>query len=130
SVKTHLLANNSIRSVSQVNGVGLLGMVTVSVLQRTKEIGIRKVMGASGAVIVGLLSKDYIKLVLVAVLIASPIAWYGMNRWLADFAYRIDIEWWMFALAGIMAVGIALVTVSFQAIRAAVANPVESLRSE
>src|SRR5690606_27099734 len=130
SVKTHLLANNSIRSVSQVNGVGLLGMVTVSVLQRTKEIGIRKVMGASGAVIVGLLSKDYIKLVLVAVLIASPIAWYGMNRWLADFAYRIDIEWWMFALAGIMAVGLALVTVSFQAIRAAVANPVESLRSE
>jgi len=110
--------------------LGLLGMVTVSVLQRTKEIGIRKVMGASGAVIVGLLSKDYIKLVLLAVLIASPIAWYAMNRWLADFAYRIDIEWWMFGMAGVVAVAIALLTVSFQAIRAAVANPVESLRSE
>ncbi len=110
--------------------LGLLGMITVSVLQRTKEIGIRKVLGASVAGIVGLLSKDFIRLVGIAFIIASPIAWYAMNRWLADFAYRIDIEWWMFVVAGVVAVAIALLTVSFQAVRAAVANPVECLRSE
>jgi putative ABC transport system permease protein len=110
--------------------LGLLGMVTVSVLQRTKEIGIRKVLGASEAGLAQMLSADFLKLVVVAILIASPIAWYAMNRWLADFAYRIDIEWWMFATAGLVAVGIALLTVSFQAVKAAVANPVESLRSE
>ena len=110
--------------------LGLLGMITVSVLQLTKEIGIRKVMGASVSGIVALLSRDFVKLVGIAILIASPIAWYTMNRWLADFAYRIDIEWWMFGLAGLMAVVIALLTVSFQAVKAALMNPVESLRSE
>ena len=110
--------------------LGLFALAAFVTVQRTKEIGIRKVLGASVASVVQLLSKDFIKLVLVALVIASPLAWYAMNRWLADFAYRIDIEWWMFALAGIMAVGIALLTVSFQAIRAALANPVESLRSE
>src|SRR5690606_8869510 len=110
--------------------LGLFALAAFATAQRTKEIGIRKVMGASVASVVQLLSEDFVKLVLVALVIASPIAWYAMNRWLADFAYRIDIEWWMFATAGLVAVGIALLTVSFQAIKAAVANPVESLRSE
>ena len=110
--------------------IGLLGLVSHTVERRVKEIGVRKVLGASVAAIAFLLSKDFIKLIGIAILIASPIAWYLMNRWLADFAYRIDIEWWMFAIAGLVAVVIALLTVSFQAVRAAVANPVESLRSE
>ncbi|SKB96938.1 putative ABC transport system permease protein [Parapedobacter luteus] len=80
--------------------------------------------------IVGMLSQDFIKLVLVAAIIALPIAWWTMNRWLANFAYRIDVEWWMFAAAGLMAVIIALVTLSWQAVRAAAANPVDSLRDE
>jgi putative ABC transport system permease protein len=109
---------------------GLFGLITFTAAQRSKEIGIRKVLGASVTGIVGLLSKDFIRMVGIAFIIASPIAWYVMNRWLEDFAYRIDIEWWKFALAGLVAVIIALLTVSFQAIRAAVANPVESLRSE
>ncbi len=113
-----------------ISCVGLLGMVTLSTEQRTKEIGIRKVLGASVASIVTLLSKDFLKLVLIAVVIASPIAWYAMNAWLADFAYKIDISWWVFALAGGLAVGIALMTVSFQSVKAALMNPVESLRSE
>ncbi|AQG81072.1 ABC transporter permease [Spirosoma montaniterrae] len=110
--------------------LGLFGLATFTAEQRTKEIGIRKVLGASVASIVTLLSKDFLKLVLVAIVIASPVAWYAMHRWLADFAYRIEIEWWVFALAGMLAVGIALLTVSFQSIKAAVANPVKSLRSE
>jgi putative ABC transport system permease protein len=110
--------------------LGLLGMITVSVQQRTKEIGIRKVMGASITGIVTLLSKDFLKLVMIGFVIAIPIAWYAMDRWLEDFAYRIDIEWWMFALAGLTAVLIALLTVSFQSVKAALMNPVESLRSE
>jgi putative ABC transport system permease protein len=105
-------------------------LVTFNTERRTKEIGIRKVLGASEAGIVGMLSADFIKLIIMAILIASPIAWWTMNRWLADFAYRIDIEWWMFCIAGLVAVVIALLTVSFQAIKAAVANPVASLRSE
>lgn len=110
--------------------MGLFGLASHNVLQRTKEIGIRKVLGASVQQIVQLLSKDFIKVVLIATLLAFPLAWWAMNKWLQDFAYRIDIQWWMFALAGLTALGIALLTVSFQAIRAAVANPVESLRSE
>ncbi|WP_245827042.1 ABC transporter permease [Parapedobacter luteus] len=105
-------------------------MVIFSIEQRTKEIGIRKVLGASMIDIVGMLSQDFIKLVLVAAIIALPIAWWTMNRWLANFAYRIDVEWWMFAAAGLMAVIIALVTLSWQAVRAAAANPVDSLRDE
>jgi len=110
--------------------LGLFGLVTFTAQQRTKEIGVRKVLGASVLSIVGLLSKDFLKLVLVAILLASPLAWYTMNRWLQDFAYRVEVSWWVFALAGSLAVGIALLTVSFQSIRAALVNPVKSLRSE
>ncbi len=110
--------------------LGLFGLAAFMAEQRTKEIGVRKVLGASVFSIVGLLSKDFLKLVLIAIVIASPIAWWAMNQWLKDFAYKIDIEWWMFALAGLLAVGIALLTVSFQSIKAALMNPVTSLRSE
>lgn len=110
--------------------LGLLGLSAYIVQQRTKEIGVRKVLGASVASIVSLLSRDFLKLVIVSVILASPVAWWAMNRWLNDFAYKIDIEWWFFAVAGLLAVGIALLTVSFQSIRAALMNPVKSLRSE
>ncbi len=110
--------------------LGLYGLISFVVVQRTKEIGVRKVLGASVTSIVALLSKDFVKLVLIAVVIASPLAWYVMTAWLADFAYKIGIAWWYFALAGGLAVGIALLTVSFQSVRAALMNPVESLRSE
>ncbi len=110
--------------------IGLFAIAVLVMTQRTKEIGIRKVLGASTSGIVTLLSKDFLKLVLIAFVIATPIAWYAMNQWLQDFAYKIDIPWWIFALAGILAVAIALFTVSFQAIKAALANPVKSLRSE
>jgi putative ABC transport system permease protein len=110
--------------------LGLFGLTTFTVQQRTKEIGVRKVLGASVTAIATLLSKDFIKLVLIALVLASPVAWYVASNWLQDFAYRIDISWWMFVLAGITAVIIALVTVSFQAIKAALINPVKSLRSE
>jgi len=110
--------------------LGLFGLASFSARQRTKEIGIRKVLGASVAGIVGLLSKEFVKLVLLANLIAWPIAYFTMNNWLQDFAYRIDIGWWVFALAGGIALLIALITVSTQAIKAALANPVEALRYE
>lgn len=110
--------------------LGLFGLATFTAEQRTKEIGVRKVLGASVSSIVTLLSKDFIKLVLLAIVIASPIAWYAMNRWLEGFAYRTDIAWWVFALAGLLAVGIALLTVSFQSIKAALMNPVKSLKTE
>ena len=110
--------------------IGLLGLATFTVQQRTKEIGVRKVLGANVTGIVGLLSKDFLKLVILALVIASPIAWFFMERWLQDFAYRIDIHWSVFALAGFVAVAIAFLTVSFQSVKAALANPVKSLRSE
>ncbi|GAB3643474.1 ABC transporter permease [Spirosoma arcticum] len=110
--------------------MGLFAIALITIQQRTKEIGVRKVLGASVTSIVALLSKDFLKLVLIAIVIASPIAWYAMHRWLQDFAYKITIEWWVFGLAGLLAVGIALLTVSFQSIRAALMNPVKSLRSE
>jgi putative ABC transport system permease protein len=113
-----------------ISCLGLFGLAAFAAEQRTKEIGIRKVLGASIAGITGLLAKDFLKLVLIAILIASPIAYYFMNKWLADFAYRIDIQWWMFALAGAGAVLIAFLTVGFQSVKAALANPVKSLRSE
>jgi putative ABC transport system permease protein len=99
-------------------------------VQRSKEIGIRKVLGATVGSIAAMLSKDFAKLVLIASVIAFPIAWWVMNKWLQSFAYRIHISWWIFVVAGLLAVLIALLTVSFQAIKAAIANPVESLRSE
>ena len=98
--------------------------------QRIKEIGIRKVIGASVTGIVTMLSKDFLRLVFISILIASPIAWWAMNKWLQDFAYKINITWWVFVFAGIMALLIALITISFQAIKAAIANPVKSLRTE
>jgi putative ABC transport system permease protein len=110
--------------------MGLFGLATFTVESRTKEIGIRKVLGASIMNITTLLSKDFLILVVISILIASPIAYYFMHQWLQDFAYRIDISWWMFALAGILSLAIALLTVSYQAIRAAMANPVKSLRTE
>ncbi len=110
--------------------LGLFGLVTFMAEQRTKEIGIRKVLGASIVNIVTLLSFDFVKLVLLAIVIASPIAFFTMQKWLQDFAYRIQIQWWMFALAGTLAIVIALLTISFQSVKAALANPVKSLRSE
>ena len=110
--------------------LGLFGLSMFMAEQRVKEIGVRKVLGASVGSIVTLLSKDFLKPVLVALVIASPLAWYAMNEWLADFAYKTDIGWGVFALAGLLAIGIALLTVSFQSVKAAVANPVHSLRSE
>ena len=97
---------------------------------RTKEIGVRKVLGASVISITRLLSKDFLKLVFISIVIGSPIAWWGMSKWLEDYPYKISIGWWIFALAGIAAMLIALITVSFQAIKAAIANPVKSLRTE
>lgn len=113
-----------------VSCLGLFGLAAFTAEQRTKEIGIRKVLGASVASIVSLLSKDFIKLVLIAIIIASPFAWWAMNKWLQDFAYKIEIEWWMFAGAGAGAASIALLTVGCQAVKAALTNPVNSLRSE
>jgi putative ABC transport system permease protein len=110
--------------------LGLFGLSAFAITQRIKEIGIRKVIGASVTSIVTLLSKDFLKLVAIATVIAFPIAWYAMNNWLQDFAYRSNMPWWIFLSAGIIAVVIALVTISFQAIKAATANPVKSLRSE
>ena len=110
--------------------LGLFALATFSTRRRTKEIGIRKVLGASVENIVKLLTKDFIKLVLIALLIASPLAWWTMNDWLQSFAYRIDIQWWVFVLAGTGAIAIAFLTVSFQSVKAALANPVNSLRSE
>lgn len=110
--------------------LGLLALAAYTTVQRTREIGIRKVMGASASNIAVLVSKDFIKLVIIGIVIASPVAWWAMYKWLNNFAYRIQIQWWMFVVAGVLAIFIALITVSFQAVRAAIANPVESLRSE
>jgi putative ABC transport system permease protein len=110
--------------------LGLFGLVTYAAEQRVKEIGVRKVLGASVGEIVAMISKDFIKLVLIAFVIAFPVSWLMMNKWLQSFAYRINISWWVFALAGLLTIAIALITVSFQAIKAALANPTRSLRSE
>jgi ABC-type antimicrobial peptide transport system permease subunit len=113
-----------------ISCLGLFGLALFTARKRTKEISIRKVIGASAANIFTLLTKDFVVLVLIAFLIASPIAWILTNKWLEGFAYRITVSWWLFALAGFSAVLIALLTVSIQAIKAAVANPVNSLRSD
>ncbi|MCI0695036.1 ABC transporter permease [candidate division KSB1 bacterium] len=113
-----------------IAGLGLFGLAAYAAEQRTKEIGIRKVLGASVASVIGLLSKDFVKLVLLANLLAWPLGWYAMNGWLQNFAYRIDIGWWVFALSGGLALLIALLTISVQALKAALANPVDSLRYE
>ncbi|SEI82177.1 putative ABC transport system permease protein [Dyadobacter koreensis] len=113
-----------------ISCLGLFGLASFSVEQRVKEIGVRKVLGASVSQIVNLLSMDFVKLVLVAFIIAVPLAWFAMNKWLEDYAYRIDIPVWVFGMTGVLAVAIALITVSFQSIKAALKNPVKSLRSE
>jgi putative ABC transport system permease protein len=113
-----------------ISCLGLFGLATFTAQVKTKEIGIRKVLGASIVQITNLLAKEFIVLVLIAFIIAAPVTWFAMNKWLQDFAYRINISWWMFVLAGVVAVLIALFTVSFQAIKAAIANPVKSLRTE
>ena len=113
-----------------ISGLGLFGLVSFLAEQRTKEIGIRKVLGASVSGIVALLSKDFLKLVAVAIVIASPFAWFIMHKWLQSYAYRISISWWVFVIAGSLALMIALMTISFQAIKAAMTNPMNSLRSE
>ncbi len=110
--------------------LGLFGLSAFAITQRVKEIGVRKVLGANVSSIVTLLSKDFLKLVIVAAILAFPVAWYAMHNWLEDFAYRINIQWWVFIVAGVLAAFIALITVSFQAIKAAIANPVKSLRTE
>ena len=109
---------------------GLWGLVNFSAQRRTKEIGIRKVLGASVAGIVSLLTREFILMVAIAFAIATPLAWWGIQKWLQDFAYRVEIDWKPFVIAAVTAVVIAFITVGFQAIRAAFANPVRSLRSE
>jgi len=110
--------------------LGLYGLASFMAAQRIKEVGIRKVLGATAGSIVYLFSKEFIILITIAFLIATPIAWYFMNQWLQNYAYRINISWWIFAAGGVASIAIALITVSFQAIKAAVANPVKSLRTE
>lgn len=110
--------------------LGLIGLVTLTAYQRTKEIGIRKVLGSSVANVIALLAKDYIRLVGIAILLACPVAWWGMSKWLEDFAYRIEIQWWMLLLTGIITIVIAFLSVSYQALKAARANPIDSLRDE
>lgn len=113
-----------------ISCLGLFGLATLSIIERTKEIGIRKVLGASVFGIAELVSRDFLKLVITGVIIASPIAWYFANKWLEDFAYRIDVSWWIFFMAGGIAVLISILTVSFQALKAAIANPIKNLRTE
>ncbi|WP_247233061.1 ABC transporter permease [Telluribacter sp. SYSU D00476] len=113
-----------------ISCLGLYGLISLVTQQKTREIGIRKVLGASVGSVVLMLSRDFVLLVLVAMVIASPIAWYFMDKWLADFAYKINMEWWMFVVAGLLVTVIALVTVSFQSVKAALMNPVKSLRSD
>jgi len=110
--------------------LGLFGLATFAAQQRVKEIGIRKVLGASVTNLLGLLSKDFLKLVIISLIAAIPIAWFAMNKWLQDFAYRIQIHWWVFVIGAIITILIAWITISAQAFKAAVANPVKSLRTE
>jgi putative ABC transport system permease protein len=110
--------------------IGLLGLAAYATQQRIREISIRKVLGASGGNIVGMLSKDFLKLVTLSAIVAFPLAWLAMHSWLQGFAYRVDLSWWIFALAWVISLLITMLTISFQAIRAARANPVQTLRSE
>ena len=113
-----------------ISCLGLFGLASYAAEKRVKEVGIRKVLGASLQHIVFKLSKDFLKYVLIAALIALPLSWFAINKWLQDYAYRVEISWWIFLVAVILALVIALVTISFQAIKAAVANPIKSLRTE
>jgi putative ABC transport system permease protein len=113
-----------------ISCLGLFGLMTYTAQLKTREIGIRKVLGATVSSLTGLLAKEFISLVLLAIVLATPVGWYFMDRWLQDFAYRISIGWWIFPLAGAIALLIAVLTISFQAIKAALANPVKNLRTE
>ena len=113
-----------------ISSLGLFGLSSFMIKLRVKEIGIRKVLGASSGNITAMLSAEFMKLVLIAIVISFPITWFAMRKWLQDFAYRIDIQWWVFILAGFAALLIAIITISFQSIKAAIANPINSLRSE
>jgi putative ABC transport system permease protein len=113
-----------------ISCLGLFGLASYAAEKRVKEVGIRKVLGASLQHIVFKLSKDFLKYVLIAALIALPLSWFAINKWLQDYAYRVEISWWIFLVAVILALVIALVTISFQAIKAAIANPIKSLRTE
>ncbi|KAA2240025.1 FtsX-like permease family protein [Chitinophaga agrisoli] len=128
--KTAALMNTAMAIAIFISCMGLFGLAAFTARQRTREIGIRKVLGASVANITTMLSKDFVMLVLIALVIAAPIAWYFMHRWLEGFAYQVSISWWIYVIAGLTAMIIALITVSFQAIKAAVADPVKSLRME
>jgi putative ABC transport system permease protein len=110
--------------------LGLFALSAFMAEQRNKEIGIRKVLGASVSGITAMLSKDFVKLVIISIIVASPVAWWAMTKWLQDFAYRISISWWMIAIAGLSAIVIALLTISFQSIKAALTSPVKTLRAE
>jgi putative ABC transport system permease protein len=113
-----------------ISCIGLLGLITYMAAQRTKEIGIRKVLGASVGGVALMLAKEFIFLIILAMVIASPVAYYLIHQWLRNFAYRVNISWELFALAGIAAILIAMLTISYQAVKAALANPVKSLRAE
>ncbi|MEO8861113.1 MAG: FtsX-like permease family protein, partial [Ginsengibacter sp.] len=128
--RTGLLFNLFAGIAIFISCLGLFGLAAYTAQVRTKEIGVRKVLGASVPGIIQLLAKDFVKLVLIAILIATPIAWYIMSTWLRDFAYKINISWMVFVIAGLVAIIIALITISFQSIKAANANPIKSLRSE
>jgi len=128
--RTEKLINASTFIVIFISCIGLFGLTIFTAKRRTAEIGIRKVLGASVTNITLMLSKDFVVLVLAALVVASPVAWYVMDRWLQNFVYRIAMSWWMFALSGIVAIVIALLTISFQSVKAAMTNPVKSLRSE
>ena len=128
--KIGTLVNTATAIAILISCMGLFGLAMFTAEQRTKEIGVRKVLGASVSSIVALLSKDFLKLVVFALVLASPIAWWVAHQWLTEFAYKVAIEWWVFALAGLMAVAITMLTVSFQSVKAALVNPAKSLRSE
>lgn len=128
--RTQTLVKSATAIAIFISCLGLFGLATLTSFQRRKEIGVRKVLGASVTGIVGMLSREFVILVLASIVIATPLAWWLMNEWLKDFAYRVSIEWWMFIISGIAAIVIALLTVSYQAIRAAIANPIKSLRTE
>ena len=113
-----------------ISCLGLFGLAAYTAEQRRKEIGIRKVLGASTQGLAGLLSKEFLKLVALSCILAFPISWWAMHNWLQDYQYRTTIHWWIFAIAGIVSLTIALITVSFQAIKVAINNPINSLRSE
>jgi putative ABC transport system permease protein len=110
--------------------LGLMGLTAYNVSRRTREIGIRKVLGSSVAGIVQLLTRDFVKLVIVAIVIATPLAWWAMNTWLQDFAYRVNIPWWAFVATGLLLVIVAVCTIGLQSVKAATMNPVKSLRND